>query len=237
MDETQYSATPEEIMRLSLFPEMIGGLAHELAQPLNAITLACEVMRLKIQRSGLSATEKEFFDVRLSGVKNQVSKSSSLIDQLRSFFSENDSNTGTTDILALLDEVVGLMGQQLTAKGINLNIKRPDEKITSGYSRRLLSSAIAQCMVFVRNRVEYLRKSSDFSGKCVNFDLSVEIETSPDKTQIVFKWYEEPDHQGGKELETIELGLGIASTRETIRINGGALMIDKGIIRLELPCK
>ena len=112
MDEPNKSSHHENVMRLSLFPEILGGLSHELAQPLNAITLACEVMRLKIERSSLSSEEKDFFDVRLQGVKTQVTKAGSLIDNLRFFFNEHSTDTTTTDVPKALERVTGLVGQQ-----------------------------------------------------------------------------------------------------------------------------
>ncbi|MHB8205056.1 MAG: hypothetical protein ACYDHG_15295, partial [Desulfomonilaceae bacterium] len=62
----------EELLALTVFPELVGGLSHEVAQPLNAISLACEVIRFKVERLALNKTDLNFFQDKLASIKNQV---------------------------------------------------------------------------------------------------------------------------------------------------------------------
>lgn len=235
MDEFEHSPTGEEIMRLSLFPEMLGGLSHELAQPLNAITLACEVMRLKIGRTDLSDAEKDFFDIRLKGVKNQVTRAVSLMEQFRFLFNEQVKQDGPADICKSLDRVLELVAQQLSARGINLTIERPVDVVYSKWPPRLVEMAVAHCLVFIRNRIDFLKKLADESAKSFICNLSIEVRSIDSGAQVDFRFDERgPTDQDDSSVANIN-SFALQAAMETVSKHGGALILEKGLVRLMLP--
>ena len=235
MEEFDRSPTGEEIMRLSLFPEMLGGLSHELAQPLNAITLACEVMRLKIGRTDLSDTEKDFFDVRLKGVKNQVTRAVSLMEQFRLLFNEQVQQDGPADIYKSLDCVLELVMQQLSARGINLTIEKHTDAVYSKWPPRLVEMALAHCLVFVRNRIDRVRKLADDSAKSLMCNLSIELRSVDSGAQIDFR-FDERGHTDQDDSSVAAMSsFGLRAAMETVAMHGGDLIPEKGLVRLMLP--
>ncbi len=234
MDEPNKSSHHENVMRLSLFPEILGGLSHELAQPLNAITLACEVMRLKIERSSLSSEEKDFFDVRLQGVKTQVTKAGSLIDNLRFFFNEHSTDSTTTDVPKALERVTGLVGQQFMARGIKLSVKSASGGFPSTWPRQIVEIAIGQCLVCSRKRLETIKKYYEALGTGVNCELTVEMRPQESGGVIEFSWDRELDRSIPDESGSCKLQDGIEATRLTVTKLGGDLRFDTGLISLML---
>ncbi len=232
MDALKDLLTTEDVMKLSLYPEILGGFAHELAQPLNAVNLACEVMRIKIEKSDLSETEKDFFNVRLQGVKSQVSKASGLIDQFRSFLSDRPNNTESTDIETAVDFVIGLTGQQFSARGINLSISRSPERVMVSWPRHIVEIVIAQCLIYARNRLETLKRCAESSGNSVSCNVNVSVGQSEASNFVEMTWQEYPEasnlDSSNREIQPI----GIISTRETVMNLGGNLTIDSGLLSL-----
>lgn len=236
MHEFESSITNEEIMRLSLFPEILGGLSHELAQPLNAITLACEVMRLKIGRADLPETEKEFFDVRLNGVKNQVTRAVSLLDHFRHLFSEQTQQDGQTDICKSMERVIELVGQQLSARGINLVFEKHEVGVYSKLPRGFVEMAVAHCLVYIRNRIDFVKKhAADDSSRNLSYNLSIKVFPLDSGSRIEFKY----DEHGGPELTNSSIGdsnsPALRSAVYSIGKHGGTLELETGLVRLVLP--
>ncbi len=235
MAESERSPTNEEIMRLSLFPEMLGGLSHELAQPLNAITLACEAMRLKMGRTDLSETEKDFLDIRLKGVKNQVTRAVSLLEQFRFLFNEQTQQDGPADIFKSLDRVLELVGQQLSARGINLTIEKHVGAVYSKWPPRLVEMALAHCLVFVRNRIDFTKKLTDDSTRNLMCNLSIEVRSLDSGAQVDFRFNEQGDtNQGDSSIETMN-SFAFRAATDTIAEQGGNLILENGLLRLLLP--
>ncbi|MGD9817527.1 MAG: hypothetical protein AB7V04_02390 [Desulfomonilaceae bacterium] len=234
MDALKSLLTTEDVMKLSLFPEILGGFAHELAQPLNAVNLACEVMRIKIEKSDLPDAEKDFFKVRLQGVKSQVSKASGLIDQFRSFLSDRPNNTESTDIETAVDFVIGLTGQQFSARGINLSITRSPGRVLVSWPRQIVEIVIAQCLIYARNRLETLKRCAEPGGNRVSCSVNVSIGQSEVSNFVEITWQEYPEASNlgssNREIQSI----GIISTRETVMNLGGNLTIDSGLLNLSI---
>ena len=236
MHEFESSITDEEIMRLSLFPEMLGGMSHELAQPLNAITLACEVMRLKMARAELPETEKNFFDVRLNGVKNQVTRAVSLLDHFRRLFSEQTEQGGQTDVCKSLKRVTELVGQQLSARGINLVLDKNADVVYSKWAPGFVEMAVAHCLVHIRNIIDLFKKqAADDSLRSFNFNLFIKVFPVDSGCRIEFKF----DDHDASELADFPIedmsSYGLHSARHTIEKQGGNLVVERGLVTLKLP--
>lgn len=235
MDELEYSPTLEDTIRLSLFPEMLGGLSHELAQPLNAITLACEVMRLKMGRTDLPASEKEFFDVRLKGVKSQVTRAVSLLDQFRSFFMETDVQKEPADLHKSLERVLELIGQQLTARGIIFSTKKTEIPISCNWPNGLVELAIAHCLIFIRNTIDSMRKMAELSDRSIGCNLIIQTRSLGSGAQIDFTFDPEFDDAQWAVFSDSEIPFGLAATKNIIVNMGGNLILNKGMAQLSFP--
>ena len=59
--EIKVPLADEDVLQLTAFEELFAGFAHEIAQPLNAIMIASQVIQLKMEAASLTSDEKAFF--------------------------------------------------------------------------------------------------------------------------------------------------------------------------------
>ena len=64
----------DEILHLTSFKEIFGGFAHEIAQPLNALMIAAQVIQFKVEQSILLQDEKSYVLQRLDLMMKQVKR-------------------------------------------------------------------------------------------------------------------------------------------------------------------
>ncbi len=234
MSDQEQPTSAEDGMRSSLLTEMVGGLSHELAQPLNAINLACEVIRLKLERSGLSDAEKQFFFVRVGGIKTQVTKASLVIDQFRRLFSDQPSDSAPVDLEKSLNKIVGLLGQQLNSRGISLSTDVLQQGCLAACPGQAIELAIAQCVVFVRCRLEQIRKSAELKGSTANSCMVARIENRESTCLLQFRWNDDCDELAAEGFSQLVVSSGILETRDSLRKHGGELTMAPGLITIEV---
>ncbi len=70
--EIRVPLADEDVLQLTTFEELFAGFAHEIAQPLNAVMIASQVIQIKIDGTSLSPDEKAFFTQRLGIVTSQI---------------------------------------------------------------------------------------------------------------------------------------------------------------------
>lgn len=179
----------EELLMLTVFPEFMGGLSHELAQPLNAISLACEVLRFKLGRLELNDIDKNFFEDKLAAIKKLVVRSSEIIKELRRY-TPNSINTSEDDVETSFARVYNLLRQQFISRGIEFNIETRKEEQSNPVKLDsiLLDLIIAQCLVLARNNVEFLESKCREKG--FNFQKKIEalLCVSNDESRLLLRW-------------------------------------------------
>ena len=85
----------EDVLALIALREVLGGFAHEIAQPLNAIMMASQVVQLGIRRSTLLEEEKSFIAQRLDILSSQVHKAGNILEGYQDIHSESCIRDGT----------------------------------------------------------------------------------------------------------------------------------------------
>lgn len=153
MDDTR-ELPASLLLRLTALRELFGGFAHEIAQPLNAIIIAAQVIQLKLQQSALPDAERDFFTQRLDLVTSQVHRATEIVDRLRSFSHANAPKTLEKDLKALCNRLFDLMRQQFVARGIdvNWNLQQPITPIPTDVS--LVEGAIVQALAYARDSLQ-----------------------------------------------------------------------------------
>ena len=107
--------------RLSSLGEMAAGMAHEIKQPLQRISLAAEVAQIAARRGDLSA-----IDGSLQRIVDQAERTGRLIDHLRRFArgAEHDASLEPVPLAQVVDNALELMrsalGDQMIAVDIDL---------------------------------------------------------------------------------------------------------------------
>jgi len=113
----------EELLACTVFPELVGGMAHEVVQPLNAISLTCEVLKLKFQRLGLGEPETHFFEDKIVTIKNLAFKASEAISGVRKYTSLSTGGV-SGNIRTSFERVYELLRQQFIARGIDVDLQK-----------------------------------------------------------------------------------------------------------------
>ncbi len=228
----------EELLALTVFPELVGGLSHEVAQPLNAISLACEVIRFKVKRLALNETDLNFFQDKLASIKNQVVRAADTINGIRRYGSWS-VNSSTSDMETSFLRVCNLLRQQFVSRGIEFTVQNRNEgSRPTRIDAVLLDLTIVQCILFARTRVEFLE--SRHRENSVRYDkrIEAELDCSPGANSMVIKW-----NCGTLRIEDLiefippRVKIGLSASKKIIGRFGGMIQIDEGRISLVFQSK
>jgi hypothetical protein len=162
--ETNNGLPQEDLLRLASLGEVFGGFAHEMAQPLNAIMIASQVVQLKVERSALTDEEKSFIVHRLNIVTSQVQKASGIVENLRIFSGANISGIGESGLKEIFEKIHGLMGQQFISRGIELSCKCEKALPSIRSNPNLVEGIMVQGLAFARDAIAALGVWHDQRG-------------------------------------------------------------------------
>ena len=111
--------------RLSTMAEMASGLAHELNQPLTAISTLAYVIA-QIVRSDQQPDNRKLAEM-CGDVGNQALRAGRLVHRMREFVKKIEPSRVTLDLREVIDEVLGLMGNdfRLAKISVQVNLDEP----------------------------------------------------------------------------------------------------------------
>jgi PAS domain S-box-containing protein len=112
------------IARLNMMGEMATGLAHELNQPLAAITTYVDIARRKLRDS---EPDPEMVEQALQGTRDQALRANSIIRHLRQLVRKQPSQMVKTDLNELIVDVVEMLHFELQKTQVKLGLQlKPD---------------------------------------------------------------------------------------------------------------
>jgi C4-dicarboxylate-specific signal transduction histidine kinase len=103
--------------RLITMGEMASSVAHELNQPLTAITNYCSGMVSRIKDKNLS--EEELISA-LEKTAHQAQRAGQIIQRIRTFVKRSEPNRSVSDVTAIVAEAVELAGIELRRRQVRL---------------------------------------------------------------------------------------------------------------------
>ncbi|MGC8657801.1 MAG: hypothetical protein ACP5U1_01890 [Desulfomonilaceae bacterium] len=224
----------EDLLKLTVIPELMGGFAHELAQPLNAISLACEVLRFRLGRLKLNDSDQKFFEDKIATIKNQVTRTSEVIKGFKRYTS-NSVNISADDIESSFGRICNLLRQQFASRGIEFSVETIREQANpTKFDSTLLDLLIAQCLVMARNNVEFLEFRHKEKG--YNFRKKIEafLTLTDCQSGLLLKWDTGMLHTEITSQWTSLDRLRIICFRELVERIGGIVTIENGYISLVL---
>jgi PAS domain S-box-containing protein len=106
--------------KMTMLGEMSAGVAHELNQPLNAIKMGNEYLKMMVEQ-GDSIPDKDLLEVA-SQVSEQVDRASEIINRLREFGHKPDFDKEKVDFNKPIQMVAGMVKQQLGLQNILVEV-------------------------------------------------------------------------------------------------------------------
>jgi len=207
--------------RLNTMGEMAASLAHELNQPLTAITQNADAALSTA--SAINLTDVELLDI-LRDLDQQAHRAGDIIKALRSFVRKDDETKSIFSINELIDQTVRLMQAEARENGVRMIVNAPDVGMADGSYVQ-----IAQVLVnLIRNAIEAIAPTKD-NQRLVTIVaeqndgwimLSV-ADTGPgvDPTIELFGKFETTKAEG--------MGLGLPISRAIIEQHGGQLWYER----------
>lgn len=108
--------------RLNMLGELSSGIAHEVSQPLAAISIYAETLRDLAGTGKLS--ESELFDIA-EHITSQTQRARVILDRIRSFSRREARYESEQNILHVINEAVKLVQPTLKSKCVSINIGKP----------------------------------------------------------------------------------------------------------------
>ena len=202
--------------RVSTMGEMATGLAHELNQPLMAISQNTDTAMVVAKQN--DANDPVLMEC-LADIEYETQRAGEIIRALRQLVAKEKTSRSEVEIDALVEQVVRLVRNEERANEIEVDVS------TNTQSSLLLNRVqIAQVLVnLVRNSMQAISSESRrgkvlVTTKCSGDDIVVSVEdTGPGIASManLFKPFESSKPHG--------LGMGLSISRSIIESHGGVI--------------
>ena len=104
--------------RLITMGEMASSVAHELNQPLTAISNYCNGMMSRIKSQSI---DNDALLAALEKTSKQAQRAGQIIQRIRSFVKRSEPNRTPADVATMVSEAVELAGIELRRRNVRLN--------------------------------------------------------------------------------------------------------------------
>jgi PAS domain S-box-containing protein len=147
--------------------EMAAGMAHELNQPLNAISIAAENISQQVAR-GRAEVPAHILQ-KIDRIKQQVIRAAVITDQMRIFGREAKESNSAFDLKNAITNVIDLVEAQLKMDQIDLiPILHDDQIMTWGHQIRL-----EQVLLNLVSNASFSIKSSGKTHKQIKIEVTL----------------------------------------------------------------
>jgi signal transduction histidine kinase len=231
-DKGPWSA--EDLLHLSSVQELFGGFAHEVAQPLNAIMIASQVLQLKVQRSALSQEEKSFLSQRLGIVASQVQRATQIVDGLRHFVAGGADYGSPSDIAGAYERIRSLMDQQFMGRGIDMRLESAGSLLPVKMNLHEAESVLVHCLAFVRDSLEEIGRRHEGQSPPFQKTAVMTFGSRQNVSVVSVQWSMGSLPPGEAPIDPEER-TGLMTARSVLRSQGGDLRTSPSSLEAIIP--
>ena len=202
---------------------LVGGLAHEIKNPLSTINLNIKLLQEDMERIG--DEEHSRFARKLAGVQREADRLNAILEDFLRFAGRVELQKAPTDISAMVSELIGFFGPQADVSRVVIRSSLPEKPVICNIDEHLIKQALLNLMI---NAVDVmssggellLRVSADGNqGRIEVIDTGKGI--APELIEKIFEIYYSTKKGGS--------GIGLAITRRLIRENGGTIKVESEV--------
>ena len=146
---------------LKLMPTLNGipaGFAHEISQPLNAIKMGSDFIKMMVSKNGKIKTQH--LNQVVGEIGRQVDRASDLINRLSAFGQRSDFSKKAVNINDPIEEVVAIMRHQLSLDNIELQLDL-NESLPPVMGRRNQLGQVVYNLIINAHEAINARKKAD----------------------------------------------------------------------------
>ena len=127
-----------ENQRLVVMGATAAVLTHEIANPLNGISITVQVMQRHLLEQSARSGEDDFLSSNLADLKLEIDRLGALLNDFRSLARRPRLHVAPIDLGALVDEVLKMLSSEAESSGVEVAQKiLPDLPVLSADSERL----------------------------------------------------------------------------------------------------
>ncbi len=232
--DTPSDIKAEELLQLMALSQTLGGFAHEIAQPHNAVMIAAQVIQMRVQKTSLSQEEKKYMSDRLGMITSQVSRATELVESFRAFTQPEADEESETELNQAFEKIQGLTSQQMMSRGIEFNLSSQSPILTTNLPASTVKSALILCLAYVRESVrvhaEHLRETKQTFTKQIQVDLA----RGESSVKVTISWDIEVRELGHTQTALPE-STGYKIARLVLEDMGVIIQQKPGSLIMELP--
>jgi signal transduction histidine kinase len=210
----------EKAARLSSLGQLAAGVAHEIRNPLNAISMASQ--RLKREYMPVDEEKSKEFIVMTGVIRDEIRRLNGIIEEFLTFSKSRRLELHDCPVQEVLQKIVNLISEESAAKGISLRTDWGNEPIIIPMDMDKLQQALLN---FVKNAMESISAEGIVTLSVRNTEKGrVGIRISDTGCGMTT---EEVERIFNPEYTTKEkgLGLGLTLAHEIIRGHGGEIRV------------
>ncbi|HHH75733.1 MAG TPA: two-component sensor histidine kinase [Phycisphaerae bacterium] len=199
---------------------LVGGLAHEIKNPLSTINLNIKLLLEDLER--FHDEDHRRLLRRLGSVQGEADRLSGILEDFLRFAGRVELQKSQTDISAMVAELIGFFAPQADAARVVMRSSLPEKSVVCNIDQHFIKQALLNLLI---NAVDAMSSGGELLVRVTDDGPKARIEVidtgkgiAPELMEKIFDIYYSTKKDGS--------GIGLAITRRLIRAHGGTIKVE-----------